>query len=304
MKKIIFLLSTTLYSAITFGQQDPVIASYQFNQLPVNPGYAGVNDVTSFDLHYRSQWGDVDGAPKSMFISGNTSLIENQLGIGAYLVYDKIGVTKQTRFYAGGAYELEVTNNAILSFGLQVGILSLNYDFGELDLYDPTDEDFINGDDNITKLNFGTGLFFSADNYYVGFSIPQLLKVTEEIDGNTGDRYNRHFYLSGGIILDQFPTIKLKPYTLLRVTEGAPVSIDLGASALFADILWGGLFTRNFNSIGISAFLTTANNLRIGYTGELVTGGSQPSSGFSTHEITIGIDLELFENQAAVRRYY
>ncbi len=286
-----------------YAQQDPLLSQYQFNQMAFNPAYAGVNDVTSFDLHYRSQWTDVDGAPTSIFFSGNTSVFQNKVGLGISLLHDNIGVTKYTNFNMGGAYAIELNSTAKLSFGLQVGLMSLNTDFNDLTLEDPSDEDFVNAS-ALSKLNFGTGLFLNSENYYIGFSIPQLLNVTEEVDGNKGDRYNSHIYISGGFIIDHFPSVKLKPYALARITQGAPISIDFGASALFADILWAGLFTRSFNSIGLSVNLNTANNLRIGYTGELITGSSQPSSGFSTHEISIGIDLELFENQAAVRRYY
>ncbi|WP_185154315.1 type IX secretion system membrane protein PorP/SprF [Fulvivirga sp. M361] len=303
MKKVILVIVLTSYAWFTNAQQDPLLSQYQFNQLPINPAYTGVNDMTSFDLHYRSQWGGVAGAPTTITFSGNSSLFENKVGLGLSLVHDETGVTKNTNFNLAYAYELDLSNDMTLSFGLQTGILSLRYNFGELTLDDPTDEDFTNADDGLTKLNFGTGLFISNEKYYLGVSVPRLLKATEGIGENIGERYNRHYYFTGGLIIDKSQSVKLKPFAVLRLAEDSPLSTDIGISVLLADVIWAGVFTRNFNVYGISAFLNLNNGFRLGYTGEL-TSNDSPASTFSTHEVSVGIDLELFANQAVARRYY
>ena len=301
MKKTLYLLLVILAHPI-YAQRDPLLSQYQFNQLPVNPAYAGVNDVASFDLQYRSQWGGVEGAPTTVLLSGHSSFFQNQVGLGFSLVYDQVGINTNTDFNLTYAYELEVASDVTLSFGLQTGLMSLQYDFNELTLEDPTDEDFINADDGFTKFNVGTGLFLSNERFYIGLSIPRLLKVQEDIGENTGERYNQHYYFTGGLIIDQLSSIVLKPYVVTRISEGASVSADVGVNALFADLIWGGLFTRNFETIGVNTFLNLNNGLRIGYTGELVS--NDLSSGFNTHEVSLGIDLELFANHVVARRYY
>ena len=301
MKKTLYLLLVILAHPI-YAQQDPLLSQYQFNQLPVNPAYAGVNDVASFDLQYRSQWGGVERAPTTVLLSGHSSFFQNQVGLGFSLVHDQVGINTNTDFNLTYAYELEVASDVTLSFGLQTGLMSLQYDFNELTLEDPTDEDFINADDGFTKFNVGTGLFLSGERFYLGLSIPRLLKVQEDIGENTGERYNQHYYVTGGLIIDQLSSVVLKPYVVTRISEGASVSADVGVNALFADLIWGGIFTRNFETIGVNTFLNLNNGLRIGYTGELVS--NDLSSGFNTLEISVGIALELFSNQVVARRYY
>ncbi|MGD1960846.1 MAG: type IX secretion system membrane protein PorP/SprF [Fulvivirga sp.] len=301
MKKTLYLLLVILAHPI-YAQQDPLLSQYQFNQLPVNPAYAGVNDVASFDLQYRSQWGGVEGAPTTVLLSGHSSFFQNQVGLGFSLVHDQVGINTNTDFNLTYAYELEVASDVTLSFGLQTGLMSLQYDFNELTLEDPTDEDFINADDGFTKFNVGTGLFLSGERFYLGLSIPRLLKVQEDIGENTGERYNQHYYVTGGLIIDQLSSVVIKPYVVTRISEGASVSADVGVNALFADLIWGGIFTRNFETVGINTFLNLNNGFRLGYTGELVS--NDLSSGFNTHEISVGIDLELFSNQVVARRYY
>ena len=286
----------------TYAQQDPLWRLSQFNQLPTNPAYAGVNDVTCFDLQYRSQWNGVEGAPNSILLSGQSALVDNQVGLGFVFMHDEVGISTNTNFNLTYAYEVELASNIMLSFGLQTGLLSLQYDFNELTLEEPTDEDFINADDGFTKFNVGTGLFVSSERFYLGFSIPQLLKVQEDIGENTGERYNQHFYFTGGLILDQLPSIILKPYVVARFTEGASLSNDIGVNALLVNVLWAGVFSRNFSTIGLNTFLNLHNGLRLGYTGELVS--NDLSTGFNTHEVSLGIDLALFSNQVVSKRDY
>ncbi len=301
MNKVLYLLLIVLAHPIC-AQQDALLSQYQFNQLPINPAYAGVNDVTSFDLQYRSQWGGVDGAPTTLLLSGQSSLVQNKVGLGFTFIHDQVGINTNTDFNLTYGYELEVAPEVTLSFGLQTGLMSLQYDFNELTLEDPTDEDFTNADDGFTKFNVGTGLFLSSERFYVGLSIPRLLKVQEDIGENTGERYNQHYYLTGGLILDQLSSVTLKPYLITRFSEGASVSADVGVNALFSNMIWGGVFTRNFETIGINTFLNLDNGFRLGYTGELVS--NELSTGFNTHEVSLGIDLELFAHQVVARRYY
>jgi len=304
LHRLLYILAFSLVTHFTYGQQDPLLSSYQFNQLPFNPAYTGTADVTSFDLHYRSQWSGLEGAPQTVFFSGTTSIVENKVGIGFFLLQDKSGIINNTDVNVSFGYELDITNDVTLSFGLQTGVMSIKYDYSALNLEDPTDEDFVAASDGLNKLNFGSGLFISSKNFYVGFSIPKMLKVTEANGASLGERYNRHYYLSAGFILDPIQSVKLKPYVLVRLAEDSPASIELGVNALLVNTLWVGLFTRNLNSIGISTSIGLSNGLRAGYIGELALSDSSPSSGLSTHEITLGIDLALFEKQTVGKRYY
>jgi len=305
MKKLTFLsiILATAFVNGAYAQQDPLLSQYQFNQLPINPAYAGVNDITSFDLQFRSQWSGVDGAPTTALLSANSSVADNKVGVGFSLIYDEVGINENIEFNLTYAYELDISHNTTLSFGLQSGITSLRYDFARLTLEDFTDDDFVTADDQLSKFNFGTGLFLSSKKYYLGLSIPRLLKLTEEIGPTSAERYNRHYYLTGGIILDPWETIRLKPYTIIRTAESSRISADAGVNALFADVIWGGVFTRNLDVLGLNIYLNLSNGLRIGYTGE-ITSGSLPSSSFSTHEVSLGIDLKLLENHLIARRYY
>jgi len=303
MKKLISLLVFLLAVQFCFAQQDALMSTYQLNQLLINPSYAGVNDITSFDLHYRSQWGNLKGAPRTLLFSGNTSLVDNQVGLGVSVQHDNIGVIEKTDINLALGYKIKLDSTYSLSFGLQGGVNALNYNFGKLNLDDPSDEDFVFSGQSYSKPNFGTGIFLSSKKFYLGLSAPRLLKVTEDLDGGGNKRYRRQLYVSSGLIIDKIQAVKLKAWTLVRYSADTPLSFDLGTSVLMLDAVWAGLYTRSFNTVGLNVFFMAEGGIRLGYSGELATNSLAPSS-FSTHEITLGYDLSLFAKQVPKVRYY
>lgn len=302
MKYYILLLSCCLGLPI-FAQQDPLLSQYQFNQITINPAYTGVNDISSIDMQYRSHWNGVEGAPSTLLFSGQTSIVNNTVGLGVVLIHDQLGIVKNTDFNLDYSYELPLNyNNLSLSIGLQTGISAIRYDFNELNIQDPTDEDFSGANNRLSQVNFGTGIFLSNEKFYFGLSIPRILKAKEEVAGVTAERYNRHYYVSAGVVFDQFESIALKPYAVLRMAENSPSAFDLGISGRFAERFWAGVFSRDFRDIGLSVYMNLVNGLRLGYAGELTS--NEITSGFNTHEFSLGFDLGLLDYHKVERRNY
>ena len=134
--KYLILPFLICFGHLVWGQQDPLFSQYQFNQLPMNPAYAGYHGVTSFDVQHRSQWTKVDGAPSTLMLSGHSSFFGNQIGLGAVLIHDEIGINTTTNFNLTYAYHLNLSESTKLSCGLQTGFNSLQYDFEQLTLND------------------------------------------------------------------------------------------------------------------------------------------------------------------------
>ena len=80
-KQIVSILLVTV-SLASFGQQRPVMSTYMFNGLALNPAYAGSLNIFSASFVHRKQWINVEGVPTSNIFTANTSLHVNQLGIG------------------------------------------------------------------------------------------------------------------------------------------------------------------------------------------------------------------------------
>ena len=73
------------------AQQYPVFTQYYFNELVINPAYAGNHIQFSATAMYRNQWINLPGAPRTYSISGHSSLMKGNVGVGMLVNHDEIG---------------------------------------------------------------------------------------------------------------------------------------------------------------------------------------------------------------------
>src|SRR6202000_1527502 len=106
MKKILMIVALGLVTLHGWAQQDPMLTQYMFNQLLINPAYAGSKDYASASLLYRDQWASYKGAPNTLVGSLHGPLVNRRVGLGLELTADKIGVTTQYDAYANYAYHI------------------------------------------------------------------------------------------------------------------------------------------------------------------------------------------------------
>lgn len=296
------ILLLLLFTGKSLAQQDPLYNQYLFNQAMVNPAYTGIHGVTQAQVITRAQWLGLDGAPLTNTLNFHTSILDNKIGLGALLINDQLGVNSNTEFHLAYSYNIDLGSGK-LSMGLQTGIINYAYDYSKLDLDFLDDPNFIPETENLTEPNFGAGLFYMSERWYMGVSVPRILSVEVSDGVATSTRYQRHYYVSGGFILDQLFALKFKPSFLLKVVDGAPAALDINGSFLLNETLWLGATLRNLNSVGAHAILELKNAMRIGYSFELPS-NQLITSGIGSHEVMVAIDIGLFSTQAVGIRYF
>jgi type IX secretion system PorP/SprF family membrane protein len=293
VRKIIFLtvLLLTVFLKPGTAQQYPVFSQYYFNELVINPAYAGSHVQLSATAMYRNQWINFPGAPKTFNFTTHTSLLKNKIGVGLMINHDEIGSYKNEHIYANYAYKLHF-QDATLAMGLQAGVNVLGADYSKLDLQNPngTDASFYNIVNQV-KPNFGFGLYYSKKNYFLGFSVPfilnnAVLKSVGELVG--GIKESRYYFLRGGAIfpIDREQKVKINPSMLIRTQEGQPMSFDLNNSFVFYDVFSIGTSYRLGDSFITFIDLKLSEKLHFGYSYDLT---SSSIRGFSngTHEFMI-----------------
>ena len=269
-RKSIFstLVLTLVFAAQGVAQQYPVFSQYYFNELVLNPAYAGNQVQLSMTAMYRNQWVNFPGAPKTFSVSGHTSLAKNKVGVGLLVNHDEIGSYKNEHIYASYAYKIHF-QDATLSMGLQAGINLLGADYSKLDLQTPGDASFYNIL-NVVKPNFGAGLFYSKKNFFIGFSVPFILnnKIANNVEGIMGQlKEARYYYLRAGAVLplDRFEKVKVNPSILVRQQEGQPLSIDFNNAFIFYDVFSAGVSYRTGDSFISFIDLKISEKLHFGY---------------------------------------
>lgn len=291
--KQIFLTTLLLLAILVPGtaQQYPVFSQYYFNELVINPAYAGSHVQFSTTAMYRNQWVNFPGAPKTYHLTTHTSLLKNKIGVGLMINHDEIGSYKNEHIYGNYAYKLHF-KNATLSMGLQAGFNLLGANYSNLSLQNPDgiDASFSNILNEI-KPNFGAGLFYSTKNYFLGFSVPFILNNAiasslEELAG--GIKEARYYFLRGGAILplDRMEKVKINPSVLIRTQEGQPLSFDINNSFIFYDVFSIGGSYRLGDSFITFIDLKISDKIHFGYSYDLTTSDIRGYSNGS-HEFMI-----------------
>ena len=249
------------------AQQLPLYSEYMFNTFEINPAYAGSREVVQIISMFRKQWTGFKTAPQSTFLSIDMPIPDKRIGLGIKIVDDRDEITKTIGAQAAYAYKVPVGSYSTLALGLQAGAMSFKSDFTKVDVIDPNDPSFSQVVNSV-KVNFGTGIFFNTESFYVGISVPNLIRqnLKKNDPGNLGDiKQNMHIYFNTGYVFLLSNDFVLKPSVLVRGLVGSPVSVDVNANLWIADMLSLGASYRNKSAIVGIINLRVLPELYVGY---------------------------------------
>ena len=334
-KTTLLLLASILAINCSLAQQDAMYTKYMFNSLAFNPAFAGSPEYMSIRVLYREQWWGIEGAPTSQSFSIH-SPVKERVGMGLNVGNDKIGASGST--YANLSYAYKIPfGKGKLSMGLQAGFMNWRADWNKLKFKDPVQQDqaFENMTPNRWLPNIGTGVFYYAPKFYVGFSVPNLLQndLRKDIpeDAQIWAMQYRHFYFTTGAALEvKGPAIIFKPSLLIKTvgllgrftgdpsnstSVGAPAQFDLDLSLLFYEALWVGVSFRSafaakefggnssFDSADIWVAYYLANGVRIGAAYDYTLTQLQ-SFAKGSFELMLGYDFSYKTKMVNTPRYF
>lgn len=288
-----------------FAQQDSQYTQYMYNTINVNPAYAGSRGVMSiFGLH-RTQWVGLDGAPVTNTASINTPINNSNLGLGVSFVNDRIGPTNENTISTDLSYTVNTSETYKLSFGIKATANLFNLDINKLNLApgqiaDPS----LNNLDNQFTPNLGAGVYFHSDQTYVGLSVPNFFETTRYDDNSVAINKERmNFYLIGGHVFDLSYNLKFKPAMMVKVTEGAPLQLDVSANFLMMDKFVLGAAWRWDAALSAMAGFQINDGLYVGYGYDMETTRlNNYNSG--SHEIFLRFELFKRHNKIVSPRFF
>lgn len=290
MKKIKILIGIfvlVLSSSTIFAQQDPQYTQYMYNMNIINPAYAGSTGFTSIGLLGRTQWVGVDGAPQTATLSINGP-VGNNLGLGFSVIHDEIGPVKEDNVDVDFSYTLNLSDENKFAFGIKAGATFLNV--REFTTVDP---DPLNAPVSLITPNFGVGLMYYNDHFYAGLSVPNFIEsryLDKENGISSTASEKAHIFLTSGYVFDLDENLKLKPSTMLKAAQGAPLSVDLSLNLLVQEKVELGLSVRLDDSISGMVGYNISQDLRVGYAYDhTISNYGVYNSG--SHEIMILFDL-------------
>jgi type IX secretion system PorP/SprF family membrane protein len=299
-----------MLSLDTHAQQDPHYTQYMYNMNVMNPAYAGSKENLSLGLLYRQQWVNVDGAPKTATLSIHSPVGKN-IGLGLSVISDKIGPVDENNIYADASYTLNLGGEHRLAFGLKAGAT-----FHKVGTFSEIGNGYVQQEGDLafskntssTYLNLGAGLFYHSKNYYLAFSVPNMLKSTHLDLTQNGQEYQfgsevQHYFLTGGYVFDLSENTKFKPSVMLKSAFKAPTSLDVSANFLFFEKFEMGATYRLDDSFGAMANYAISPNIRIGYAYDHIISDLKVAT-TSSHEIMLLFDLNFPKKVSISPRFF
>lgn len=305
-KPLIILLLLITFSLNVRSQQDPMYSMYMFNMMAINPAYAGTSDHLVATGLFRRQWVNFPGSPQTATFTAHFPLKNEKLGLGVSFVNDRLGDMNTNALMAAYSYHIRFRKSR-LSMGLQAGARNFSINLNELKL-SPVyqyDDAFANNV-NTWSFNFGSGIFWYSDKFYLGFSLPHIqnnILSNQQLNTVYVARLRTHTTLAGGYVININPLLKLKPSFLIKNVGGAPLQVDLNANIYWLDILGFGFSYRSASAFVFLTEIQLNKNFKLGYAFDQMGNRMSGYTG-GTHEIMLRTDLGFNKNRTITPRYF
>lgn len=254
MRKLILIISVSLYCLALSAQQEQLYTQFMFNKQLFNPAYVGNEEVPSASLLYRDQWNGFEGAPTTQVISFAMPMWNKRLGLGFNVINHSIGFNERLTLEGLYSYRINL-GKGTLSLGLQGSIRRYDIDFNDPRLVatqsvelDPT----INFD-NFSKsiFNFGFGVYYSSNLFYFGAAIPRLGEANLSFDDNAGfSEEVRHAFLMTGGAFVLSPKWTLRPQLFYKYALETPYDIDANLGLTYNEKYTGAVTLRSGGNEG------------------------------------------------------
>jgi type IX secretion system PorP/SprF family membrane protein len=311
----VFVVTMLIFSSkIASAQYEPLFTQYMFNEVFLNPAYAGSREVLSASALYRNQWVGIDGAPVTQTFNIHTPLGKGKNNVGLSIMNEKIGVTHETALYGHYAFRIKMKRGQF-ALGLQAGLINHQERWSELKTYDELtggnkDVNLRFNTPNMLMPNAGFGMYYYSNKFYAGISTPRLLKnkvnLTTDNEASVKNSFqveNLHYYIASGYVCNISENVDLKPSVLIKVVSGAPVEADLSLAMLINKFVWVGAAYRTNDAVSGIVGLQITNQLRFSYSYDYtLTELTNYTSG--SHEIAVGYDLVRNKQHAVTPRFF
>jgi type IX secretion system PorP/SprF family membrane protein len=224
----------------------PVYSQYLQNGLLINPAYAGTRGSLSAFMSYRLQWMGIPGAPVFQSISLNAPMKNDKVGLGIMAQFMKFGFTKSQNIYVSYAYHIKLKTGR-LSFGLKGGFDRSNTDYSGILTTTKNDPVFIADEKPYLLPNIGAGMYYVADKFFAGFSIPSFLSYRKNSSSGSVEAFhsfnNYDVIFSAGGLITFSDALKFKPSVMIdyslektkRLTQ-----FDINGNFIIGDLIWLG----------------------------------------------------------------
>lgn len=194
MKKFVsanflLLLAFSLFSESRTQAQDPHFTQFYANPIYLNPAFAGSHRCPRIIFNYRNQWPNLTGTFVTTSFSYDMRVEALSGGLGFHFLNDRAGqgTLVTTRFSGMYAYQLAITREFSMAFGLQATFGQKKLDWSKLTFGDMIDPKYgfiytTKEEKNravVSYPDFSAGVLGFSKRFYAGFAAFHLTEPDE-----------------------------------------------------------------------------------------------------------------------------
>lgn len=265
---------------------------------PALTGYEG-SVVRGF---VRNQWGGIEGAPKTYFLSAELDFGEltgeedpallGKNAVSVNLLQDNYGAFRENEITVNYAARVRLTERHNLRLGTGVSYQSIRLDGNALTLEeanDPTIGQYLGTFSNTNVLDINIGMALTHSNYYLSYGIHRVNGGNIQSGDEFIDGYPAEQMIQAGYREALNENLSIAANGFFRSRKDLPDVTEFNLKLLMMDRLWIGLGHRiNYATNAQIGFL--AGKLRLGYVYEFPMAESYLLSG-GIHEFTLALNL-------------
>ncbi len=299
MKKLYttYLLMLIL-TATGFAQQDPQYSHSMFNQMAVNPGYAGMRSDINVTAIRRQQWlGLFDGVPTITLLTIDAAIkpFGVNSGVGLSIIDDQLGFYNKLNVKGIYSYRRRMLGGMV-GIGIEIGFLNHALE-SEGWVFPETSEMGIAEKESKMVLDMGIGVSYQRDDLYIGISSTHIPETEIRYDADIHPYLSRHYFLAAAYNIQlPLPLFELKPFVLIK-SDGASMQISANANVLYNKKIWFGVTYRNLDAITILAGIRLKNGIKFGYAYDITTTSLRKGS----HEVMLNYEFNFLRNRGQKR---
>lgn len=242
------ILWLALCTGVVQSQQQQMYTQFMYNKLAINPAFAGNEEYLTATMIYRDQWVGFPGAPNAQVFNVNLPRLGPRVGVGFHVERQSIGITEKVTYEGMYAYKFFL-GPGTLSMGINVSGRNYVLDYTDPRLFGVQD---IRLDPSIPQtresrqlFNAGFGLYFNTNTFFIGGSIPRMIRGDLDFDDNQlFSTEVRHLMIMTGGTFRLDKDWRLTPQFLFRAAENTPFSLDFNFSGTWKETYTMGLTYR------------------------------------------------------------
>lgn len=306
MKKCIItlILIYLLFPGNVYTQQEAQFSHNMFNNMAINPGFAGLRNAICATALARQQWVGFRDAernrvnPETYSFSVDAPLDFIRGGLALGFLQDQLGFETALGVKLAYSYHLDLDYGK-MGIGAQIGFLDKRFDFGEFNPITSGDPALTgaSGEETRMMLDGALGVFYMMDDeLWAGLSISQITQTSREI-GPSEYQNRRHVYLTAGYnyTLPNNSSYVVSPSVLFKSDFGS-FQTDVNALVTFRERFWAGLSYR-IQDAAVVLLGLSFEQISIGYSYDITLSPlGRSGRSWGSHEIFVqycfSLDIE------------